>query len=222
MENHAKYGDSIYFQDGASLYVNLFIASTLNWAERGVTIKQSTSFPEEPRTRLSFQAKRPAAMTLKLRHPAWAETVSVKVNGRPVEVASKPGSYLEIQRTWRNGDTVELETPMRLRTEPLPGNPDTVAVLYGPIVLAGVLGRQGIAPGADIIVNERTYGAVLNDPIEVPTLAGDASSILASIKPAPNQPLTFVTEGIGRPKDVTLVPYYRVAHERYNLYWQCS
>jgi hypothetical protein len=95
-----------------------------------------------------------------------------------------------------------------------------VAILYGPVVLAGRLGKSGITPGADIIVNERTYGDVLNDQVHVPVLICDSESIVTHIKPMSLTKLTFETVGIGHPNEVSLVPYYRIAHERYNLYWK--
>ena len=92
-------------------------------------------------------------------------------------------------------------------------------MLYGPIVLAGALGREGIAPGADIIRNERTSGEMLNAPVEVPALAGSANEVLRRIERTADTPLAFRTVGIGRPRDARLVPYYAIAHERYTLYW---
>jgi DUF1680 family protein len=94
-----------------------------------------------------------------------------------------------------------------------------IAFVYGPIVLAGKLGTSGLEPGADIIRNERTTGDVLNAEVEVPQLVGETSSILQKVKPVEGQPLTFTTTGVGRPRDVTLIPYYRIAHERYSIYW---
>ena len=220
MENHAKYCDSVYFRGDDALYVNLFIPSTLNWKEKGLTVTQTTRFPEQDRTRLRLKVRRPSSLTLNVRHPSWCDAVTVTVNGRRHTISRRPGGYVALKRVWRDGDTVEVRLPMSLRAEPLPGNPDVVAFLYGPIVLAGRLGREGLTPGADIIVNERTYGDVLNDRVEVPVLAGDAREVVGRIKPSAGQPLTFRTEGIGRPDDVTLVPYYRIAHERYNLYWK--
>jgi len=220
MENHAKYGDSVYFRGEDALYVNLFIASTLSWEEKGLTLTQSTRFPEHDTTRLQLKLRRPSRLTLNVRHPSWCETVTVNVNGRRQTTSRRPGGYVTVNRVWREGDIVQVHLPMSLRAEPLPGNPDVVAFLYGPIVLAGRLGREGLTPGADVIVNERTYGDVLNDKVEVPVLVGDARELVRRIKPSRGEALTFRTEGIGRPRDVSLIPYYRVAHERYNLYWK--
>ena len=107
---------------------------------------------------------------------------------------------------------------MTMKTEPLPGSADTVAFLYGPIVLAGALGREGISQGADIIINERTYGEVLNNPMTVPTLTGDLSNITQQIKSVPGSSLTFNAPLPDRAEGLTLIPYFRVAHERYSMY----
>ncbi|MBM3302708.1 MAG: glycoside hydrolase family 127 protein, partial [Deltaproteobacteria bacterium] len=72
MENHAKYGDSIYYHDNHSLYVNLFIASELNWREKGLVVRQETKFPDEDRTRLTFRTRKPVRLALKVRYPGWA------------------------------------------------------------------------------------------------------------------------------------------------------
>jgi uncharacterized protein len=224
IENHAKYGDSIYFRgspDGPqrdALYVNLFIASTLDWKEKGITLRQVTSFPETGKTRLEINAASPQRFTLHIRHPGWASTAAVRVNGTASISSREPGSFIELNRRWDTGDVVEVDMPMSLRLELLPGTTNSAAVVYGPIVLVGALGHE-VKPGDDLHINERTIGSVFNEQIEVPTFAGQPAAIAAKIKPA-GAPLTFRTEGVGRPADVTLVPYYKMAHQRYNLYWQ--
>lgn len=224
IENHAKHGDSIYFHGapgGAqadALYVNLFIASTLDWKEKGITLTQTTSFPESGKTRLEIKSAAPQTFTLHLRHPGWAATASVRINGGRANISRKPGSFIELNRTWKNGDVVEMEMPMTLHMELLPGTTDTAAVVYGPIVLVGALGHA-VKPGKDLHINERTIGSVFNEPIDVPTFAGELSSIPKKIKPA-GAPLTFKTDGLGHPADVTLVPYYKMAHQHYNMYWK--
>jgi len=169
---------------------------------------------------LQLTSQKPVNLTLNVRHPSWCRAVTIMVNKRRWTTSRQPGRYIAVNRVWHSGDIVEVHLPMELRTEPLPGHSNLVAILYGPIVLAGRLGRKGLAPGADIIVNERTYGDVLNDEVDVPILIGDAQEIIRQIKPATGSPLTFHTTGIGHPSDVSLMPYYRIAHERYNLYWK--
>jgi len=221
IENHAKYGDSIYFHQGLDeLYVNLFIPSTLVWKEKNLTVTQITRFPEIAKTTLKMTAAAPVALTINLRHPSWCDRPVVTVNGKPWENASQPGTYMSINRTWQDGDVVEVDLPMSLRSVMLPGSNDTVAFMYGPIVLAGQLGQQGMTPGSDTIINERNYGVPLNEPVEVPVLAGDPATLLKKIQPSNDAPLTFITSGLGRPHDVTLIPYWKIAHERYSIYWK--
>jgi DUF1680 family protein len=83
MENHAKYPDSIYFHDGTSLYVNLFIASELNWRAKGLIVRQDTRFPESDTTRLTITTVKPVRLALKIRYPGWAKSgMGLVVNGR--------------------------------------------------------------------------------------------------------------------------------------------
>src|SRR5581483_1806877 len=104
------------------------------------------------------------------------------------------GRYIDLERTWRHGDIVEVRLPMEHRLEPLPNAPSLVAVMNGPLVLAGRLGTAGLSSGADVIVNERTSGQMLNAPMEIPSLAASTQ--------------------------MELVPWHRIAHERYTLYWK--
>jgi hypothetical protein len=218
MENHAKYGDSIYFHDGGGLFVNLFIASELDWTEKGVKVRQETRFPEEPKTTLVIGAARPVEFALRVRVPEWVAGVcTVKINGKRHEASASPSSYLTITRTWKNGDRIEVDLPMKLRLERLPDRPDVAAILYGPIVLAGALG------GAEGLSEDKVYGkdGPEGDPVAVPTFAvKDNAPLEAWIKPVAGKPLTFRTEGAGKPNDVTLVPFYKLFGERYAIYWE--
>ena len=214
MENHAKYGDTIYFHGDNSLFVNLFIPSELSWPEKNLVVRQETKFPESDTTVLNFQTQAPAQLALKIRWPAWAEKFSVRVDGIKQKMSGAPGAYVSLNREWHNGDRVEIQMPMKLHTEPLPGTTNIVALLYGPIVLAGNLGTNGMPiPYA----KDQLDLARIPDP-EVPVFVGDQKTFLNKIKPT-GEPLVFQTKNLGRPNDVTLVPFYRANHERYSVYW---
>lgn len=217
MENHAKYGNTIYFHDADSLYVNLFIASELTWPEKGISVREETKFPAADTTVLKIKADKPVKLTLKIRRPEWAvDGVGVKVNGRKQKVDSKPGSYFALQREWRNGDKVEIQLPMKLRAEFLPGASNEVALLYGPIVLAGELGTNGMpVPFA----TTQTLFDNVPDPA-APVFVCTADELLAHVKPVSGKTLTFRTHGIGRPQDVTLIPLYDLHRQRYSVYWK--
>lgn len=220
MENHVKYRDSIYFHADDTLYVNLFIPSTLHWREKGAALVQETRFPEVPRTTLRWQLPKPTMLTLRLRHPRWSRTALVRVNGAVVARSAAPGQTIAVQRSWRDGDVVELELAMAPSVESAPAAPDVVAFTYGPLVLAGALGRERLAPGADIVVNERDYGRYNDGAVPVPVLAGDPRAVAAAIRPGA-APLEFtVPAADGKP--VRLIPYHRIAHERYATYWKLA
>jgi DUF1680 family protein len=219
MENHAKYGDSIYFQDDAGVYVNLFIASRVHWREKQLHITQTTSFPESPRTQLTIETDAPAAFALRIRQPGWSSKATVSINGKEQTVHRTPGNYIVLSRTWRDGDRVEMEMDMQLRLEPLPNSTDIAAVMYGPIVLAGRLGTEGITPGADLIVNERKSGEMLNLPRELPKWKLNRDKLADSLRRDAKRPLVFHARGVSELPELELIPYSAIAHERYNLYW---
>jgi DUF1680 family protein len=214
MENHAKYGDTIYFHNDRSLFVNLFIPSDLSWPEKGLDVLQETKFPESDTTRLKIKAAKPVSLALEIRWPEWSEKLSVRVNGRSQKITGKPGRYVSVSRTWQNGDRVDIQLAMKLHTEPLPGASNIVAVLYGPVVLAGELGTNGLP---NPYARNQTDLVRVPDPA-VPALVGGATSILKKIK-ATGTPLVFRTKNPGQPNDLTLVPLYRANHERYTVYW---
>jgi DUF1680 family protein len=215
MENHAKYGDSIYFHDRDSVFVNLFIASELKWPEKGFGLRQETRFPEEGKTTLVVTAAGPGETALRIRIPAWAEKGgSVTVNGKKLDAFSGPSSYFTLKRAWKKGDRIEVVLPMKLRLERTPDNVNIVAVLYGPIVLAGELGPVNMP-------DDKVFGSYgpSGDPVAVPKLAVKSADPSTWIKPVPGKPLTFRTENVGAPTDITLVPFYKLFGQRYTVYW---
>ena len=219
MENHAKYGEAIYAHDDRTLWVNLFLASELRWLERDVVVRQETTFPAVPRTRLRIGAKQPTHLAIRLRQPEWASgPVQITVNGTAQPNVNDASGYATIEREWKDGDVIEATLPMALRTETLPGDATTVAIFYGPILLAGELGTDGMPKEGAYAIEQKELAKWPTPP--VPTFAADAAAVVASTKPYGEQPLTFRTEGIGRPRDVTLIPFYRLHHERYSVYWK--
>jgi hypothetical protein len=216
VENHAKYGDSIYFHDDGALYVNLFIASELRWPEKRLSLRQETAFPKEHGTTLVLSTPAELELDLRLRIPYWAtDGVTVKINGQAQEAAKQPGPrYLSIQRAWKNGDTITVEFPMSLHLWKMPDDPSLAAILYGPVVLAGELPTEDLP-------REKVYGPYHAEgkPTPVPDLVPPEKNLEDWIRPVPGHPLTFRTAGAGRPGDVTLVPLYELFGKRYALYW---
>src|SRR5258708_11319200 len=146
-EAFSKLGDSIYFQDDAGLYVNLFIAWQLDWQERGVRLVQETRFAEDDRLTLTIRTQRPTAFALRLGVP-WGGTGAntATLDGRPLDGFAAPGGYYVLNRTWKDGDQLVVRFPMALHTEPTPDDPSLQAVMYGPLVLAGQLRPARLTP----------------------------------------------------------------------------
>ena len=218
MENHVKYRDSIYFQGDDALYVNLFVPSSVAWKEKGAVLTQATRFPEIPTTTLRWTLQHPTALTLKLRHPGWSRVARVLVNGSEAARSTSPGTYIDLARTWRTGDEVELHLIMEVAAEHAPAAPGIVAFTYGPLVLAADFGREGLAPGSDIVANERKYGSYNDAPYTPPALAGDPEALAASIRPSGEALAFTIPSATGEP--VSLIPYHRVGHQRYATYWE--
>ncbi|MBB4126114.1 hypothetical protein GGR77_001404 [Xanthomonas translucens] len=201
MEAHAQFGDSIYWQDAASLYVNLYIPSTLDWPERDLALELDSGVPDNGKVRL--QLRRAGARTprrLLLRLPAWCQGgYALRVNGKAQRGTSADG-YLALERQWRSGDVIELELAMPLRLEHAAGDADTVVVMRGPLALAADLG-----PVAD------PYDAP--DPALV--AAADPLAGFAEL-PQPGHFLAAATQ----PPGLTFVPFYAQYERRSALYFK--
>lgn len=209
MENHSKYGGSIYFHNDRELYVNQFIASELRWKEKGLKVTQQTRYPDEQGTALDISADQPVELTINIRYPAWAKQgIEIAVNGHKRHIKNNPGSFIPLTRKWKNGDRVEVKIPFELRLESMPDDSLRVAVFYGPAVLAGELG-----PVEDTTVLDPLYVPVLMTTDRNPadwTVAVDKSIN------------TFWTDSIGRPRDVQMKPFYKTYSVRYSIFWDLS
>jgi DUF1680 family protein len=231
VEEFSKLADSIYWHDDTSLYVNLFIPSRLTWEAKGVVVQQETRFPDEERTLLKVIVNRPTPLTIRLRIPGWvAGSASVQLNGRLLETGASPGSYLTLTRTWRNGDTVELGLPMALLAQGLPDDPGLQAFLYGPVLLGGELGTEGLSP--ELVTG--SYGPRLAAPNPSrPWPANEPPAVRDVAVPAftadgePGNFLHRAGEGLefesrGQKADVTLKPFHRIKDARYCVYWRVT
>jgi DUF1680 family protein len=219
VENHSKYGDTIYFHGTNSLYLNLFIPSQLNWPDKGLTVVQNTAFPQSDTTALTFQCTNGLPLTLNIRYPSWAQAgMLLSINGASQTVTNSAGSYVSITRNWQNGDSVQIRFPMTLRTESLQDTTNTVALFYGPILLAGILGTNGM-PASDFAAGQLDLVGTAIPAVTVPLVVADIPTLLSNTVSTSDQPLTFQTKGLGQPREITLVPFYQVQHQRYAVYW---
>ncbi|MBN2589668.1 MAG: glycoside hydrolase family 127 protein [Sedimentisphaerales bacterium] len=228
MENHGKYGEFIYTHDDDSLYINLFIASELNWLEKGVRIRQETKFPDEPKTVITFLSDEPVELTLKIRHPSWVPAGQLKFKMGTVTWVSetKPSSYAEIKRTWQKGDRIEVSLPMHTTIEAMPNVPDYVAFLYGPIVLGAKTGTEDLE---GLVADDGRWSHIANGPLipleTAPMLVGKLSEIARKVTPIEGESIRFKANEIIQPanfSDLVLEPFFRIHDARYMMYWRVT
>lgn len=216
MENHTKYNESIYFHNESELYVNLFIPSRLNWEQKGLTIEQVTSYPRANTTELRVITRKPLPLALRIRCPQWATGgLQFTLNGKPLKVDSVPDGYSAVPRTWKTGDKLEITIPMSARSEAMPDNAGKVALLYGPLVLAGDLGP--VAPQTSFPYAVEQWDNFNKATADVPPLITNAKTPAEEIKRTSNNELLFHVKAAN--KDITLRPYNEIFYNHFNVYW---
>ncbi len=238
MESHALHGDGLYYEADDRLWVSLYAPSTADWASAGVGLAMETDFPLGETARLTLTADTPRAFTLSLRRPHWAgDGFRVRVNGEDVRLpaaksdAERPygahlyawdfpvSAYVDVSRTWRSGDVVEVDLPKSLRVEGLPDRPNRASVMWGPLVLAGDLGPQTSRGDEDEDMTD--------DPSTVPVFVrADGAPVSDWLKPTGAGPGRFRTAGAGREpnaggatREVELAAFYQLQRRTYSTYW---
>jgi DUF1680 family protein len=203
MESHAKHGDSIWWESGDMLFVNLYIPSTVQWRQASASLEMTTRYPFEGD--IDISVKRMAGkrhFTLALRLPAWAARHTLTINGQPQQAAQhhQDKGYLLVRRRWQAGDTVCLSLPLDLRLEAAAGNDHVLALVRGPMVLA-----------ADLGTSDRPFDGL------APALVG--ANILASFRAQDPARAIYRTAGSGRPGDMTFAPFFSQYDRRAAVYF---
>jgi len=226
MENHGKYGQFIYTHVGNALYVNLFVASELNWKEKGLTLKQETAFPYAESSKITITSGK-GEFPLLVRYPGWVKPgdFKVSVNGKPVDIISGPSSYVTINRKWKKGDVVEVTFPMHNSIKYLPNVPQYIALMHGPILLGAKTGTEDLA---HLVADDSRFGQYASGkklPIDqAPILVnGNIDDIAGQIKEIEGKPLHFMleTKVVNAPanKAYELQPFFEIHDSRYMIYW---
>ncbi len=218
----------IYAHGSDALYVNLFIASTVHWREKGIRVTQTTRFPDQASTRLRIDGD--ARFALKIRYPNWVTpgALQMRVNGRRVAVRAGSDGYASVDRQWRSGDRVDLTLPMTTRLEQMPDGSNYYAVLHGPIVLAAKT-MPFAGEKLKFLADDSRMGHIAQGPVcelgAAPMLVHDTRDFLHRFKPVAGSPLTFTAPGLIRGRGAStmrLTPFFRLHESRYTIYWPYS
>lgn len=223
MENHGKYGQFIYSKKGDALYVNLFVASELNWKEKGVKLRQETGFPYSESSKITLTEGK-GKFTMLVRYPGWVKPgeFSVTVNGEQVPLISGPSSYVAIDRKWKKNDVIELTFPMHNSVKYLPNVPQYIALMHGPIMLGMKTGTEDMA---HLIADDSRFGQYASgkklSTDQAPILINnDIESIANQLQPIPGKPLHFtLTTRMENPIHNELQPFFEIHDSRYMMYW---
>lgn len=226
MENHGKYGQFVWTHDKGvkaeddALYVNLFVASELNWKERKMVIRQQTAFPYAE-TSVVEVAKGKGTFILKVRKPSWCENFTVKGVGFDADSYEENG-FVCMKRKWKKGDQVKISMPMHAYIKPMINVPQYVAIMYGPILLGMKTGTEDMR---SLIADDSRFGqyaggkklALDEAPILLPKHLDD---IAKNLKPVPAKPLHFkLATHMENTIDGELQPFFEIHDSRYMMYW---
>ncbi|MCG5436754.1 beta-L-arabinofuranosidase domain-containing protein [Micromonospora foliorum] len=194
LEINTRLMDSIYFYNGTTLSVNLFAPSVLNWTQRGITVTQTTSFPVSDTSTLTLSGSMSGSWSIRVRIPSWTNGATIAVNGTVENVATTPGSYATVTRTWAAGDTITVRLPMQVAVRAANDNANVGAITYGPSVLAGNYGNTALST--------------------LPALT------VSSITRTSTSSLAFTASANG--STVNLAPFYDAHGYNYTVYWNTS
>lgn len=208
-----------------SLFLNLFVASELNWAKKDILLRQETNFPYEEFTRLII-TKGSSQFVLMIRYPSWVKDGDLKitVNGNPVSFNEHPSSYISIDRKWKEGDEVLVTFPMHTSVEQLPNIPDYLAFFHGPVLLGAKTGTEDLK---GLIADDSRWGHIASGerlPVdEAPAIINtNKNDITEMIIPVQDKPLIFTLPSsvLNSGDDMILEPFYRIHDSRYIIYWK--
>ena len=228
---HPEHGGYVYFTSARprtrhkdALFVNLFVASELNWKEKGIQLRQETNFPYSESSKITISQGK-GQFALQVRYPGWVKPgqFSVKVNGQPVSIVTGPSSYVTIDRQWKKGDVVDIQFPMHNSVKYMPNLSQYIALMHGPIIMLAM--KTGTEDLAMLIADDSRFGQLAVGkklPIDqAPILINnDIESIANQLQPIDGKPLHFTisTKMVHEIRN-ELMPFFELHDARYMMYW---
>ncbi|GAA5116495.1 glycoside hydrolase family 127 protein [Luteolibacter yonseiensis] len=224
MENHARYGSYLYAEQKDRLLVNLFIPSEVRWREKSVEIRQTTDFPNEGIIRFSIKVSNPTSFTLSIRCPGWADKtkLAMQLNDRSAVPNVGGDGFIDVRRTWNDGDVFKINLPPRLTAESTPGG-KYVSFFHGPILLATAMGKEGLQPADFHADGSQPFIQLGREELaveKVPSLDAGKSDVLSLVGKSPANEIRYPIRTTLGSKE--LVPFYKIGLERYSVYFPVS
>jgi uncharacterized protein len=215
IENPPRYNEGIYFQRDNSLWVNLYIPSELDWQETGLILRQEGDMTRGEPIHFTVVKGGGQTVTLNLRIPHWISQPAVlTLNGQPIEVDGKPSTYVSLRREWEQGDVLVLTLPAALRLEQAQDDSSMISVFWGPLLLAGELGRENMP---DDFADKDAHLKL--PPAVVPGIVSASAHPAEWLQPIEGARLAFRAHDAGPATGITFGPLFEVHHQRYSVYW---
>ncbi|MDV4150879.1 glycoside hydrolase family 127 protein [Clostridium sp. AL.422] len=218
MENPGKYTKNIYYLDDNSLYINLFISSSLEIEDKNIKINQITDFPREEKTKIIIEESNNHDYEIKIRVPYWINNdIKVMLNNNEIPFKKEKG-YISISKVWQKGDTLDIDLNMNLHIYKSREDKNKVCFMYGPLVLAGALGRENF-PESDIVEDHLSLNNHMG--ISIPKISGEDRGLLNNIEKLRDKDLEFKLKFTNDNNEdfIKLIPFYKIHHERYSIYF---
>jgi DUF1680 family protein len=225
LENPGKYGEMIYVKNTNELFVNMFIASEVNWTDKEVSLIQDTEFPYQSSTHFTVNTNKPQQFSLNIRVAPWMhrDKLEIKVNDELREQVKISDGFIRLKRKWNNGDKVSVHFVLKTYAEFLPDSSHWVSFLHGPIVLGAITDTSDLT---GLWADESRMGHVASGPKypldKAPRLIVDDCTDLSSlVKPIDSLPMHFkLSHVINTPAGTVLLqPFYAIHEARYMVYW---
>ena len=215
IENTPRYNEGIYFGQGRALWINLYIPSELNWQEAGIVLRQEGDTTRGEPVRFIVVKSAGKSVTLNFRVPHWISGPAVlTLNGKIEETVAKPSTYVSLKRKWKTGDVVTLTLPAALRLERAKDSQSLVSIFFGPVLLAGELGRENMPN------DHAEKDAYLKmPPAAVPEIKSTSRNPADWLEPVTGAPMVFKAHGVGPADGIVFRPLYDLHHQRYSVYW---
>jgi DUF1680 family protein len=226
MENFSKLNDNIYFNNGADLYVNMYISSTLNWSEKGLSLTQQANIPLSNIVTFTINSAPATAVKIKFRSPNWVaagQIVTVKVNDSGFS-ASNINGYLDVNRVWAAGDKIELTIPMEVQVSRCTDNQNVVAFTYGPIVLSAGLGTASMTTSTvGVNVTVATKNVTVKETINIYSSISSSinnwlDNIRTNLVQTPGK-VEFNLKNTDADGSLVFTPHYQRYTDRYGIYF---
>jgi DUF1680 family protein len=229
MENFSKLNDSLYFNNGTDLYVNMYISSTLNWSTRGFALTEQSNIPLSNTVTFTINNAPSSAVKIKFRSPYWValgQNVTVKINGAAFSTSNVNG-YLDVDRVWAVGDRIELTIPMEVQVSRCTDNQNVVAFTYGPVVLSAGLGTASMTTASHGVgVKIATKNVTVRDTINIYSSASSSidnwlGNIKTNLVQTPGK-LEFTLRNTDADSSLVFTPHYQRYTDRYGIYFNLA